>query len=134
MTVFASCRETKSQFLEIPISYSIPTADDKEESLEKTLLDASLFNSGINEHKIHQQIFDLKITKDELNTLINKYLMPGKVIRDGSTISFNSNEKEFYKRKEKSMDKRKTDMLLCFLDCLPFVTSIAFSGGTANYG
>ena len=113
---------------------SIPRAKNYVDALEKTLLYASLFNCGISESKLHQQIFDLKLTPAELKKAIAESSLKGNTIIKDDYLYLNWNDKGFYSRKENRIDKVKAERLLRFLNRLPFISMIAFSGGTSHYG
>ncbi len=115
-------------------SVNIPFARNNEQALEKTLLYASLFNCGINETNLHQQVFDLKMNELELKNSIIKLQLNGNVKSINNYLFIDWNEKEFYSKNVLKLNKNKAERLLQFLTKLPFVSMIAFSGGTAHYG
>ena len=113
---------------------NIPPAKNHVDALEKTLLYASLFNCGVSESKLHRQIFDLKLTEAELNNAIVESSLKGSTIIKNDYLFLNWNDNNFYSKKENRIDKEKAEWLLRFLNKLPFVSMIAFSGGTSHYG
>ncbi len=113
---------------------NIPPAKSHIGALEKTLLYASLFNCGVSQSKLHPQVFDLKLTETELKKAINESSLKGNTIIKNDYLFLNWNDKSFYSKKEKQINKEKAERLLRFLNKLPFVSMIAFSGGTSHYG
>ncbi|MHB8579869.1 MAG: glycosyltransferase family 4 protein [Ignavibacteriaceae bacterium] len=105
-----------------------------EEALEKTLLYASIFNCGIRENDLHHQIFDMKLDKLKLKNVIMESLRKGTTIKNNDCLFLNCIEKGFYSQKAVKIVKEKAERLLHFLNKLPFVSMIAFSGGTSHYG
>ncbi len=43
-------------------------------------------------------------------------------------------QQNYYQKKEKKLDIKKSKRILKIVKAIPFISSIAFSGGTANYG
>jgi len=111
-----------------------PKSSTYEEALEKTLLYASIFNSGIPKDKLHQQIFDVKMGEVELNKIIIKSQLKGKILVKNDSLYIDSNENGFYSKKKFGMDRKKVAHLLHFLNKLPLTSMISFSGGTSHYG
>ncbi len=114
----------------------MPEAKTNEEALEKTLIYSSLFNSGIRNEKLHQQIFDLCMTKKDMNNTLLCLSSQGIVKQHGGFTFLNNAEAGYYKIKSgtKKIDKLKLIRLLRFLKKIPFISSISFSGGTTHYG
>jgi hypothetical protein len=112
----------------------IPSAKSHSEALEKTLLYAKLFDSGIREDMLHQQIFDLKLSNSELNSAVSESISKGIIIRKDNYLFVNYTGNNFYSKKKSKLNKAKVEKLLLFLKKLPFVSMIAFSGGTSHYG
>jgi glycosyltransferase involved in cell wall biosynthesis len=112
----------------------IPKAVSNEEALIKTLVYSGMFNSGIKKDKIHEQLFDRKITKEDLNLIINKYLAENIIIESNGYLKLNYVSDGFYNKHNGRIEKKKLKKLLGFLNKLPLISLIAFSGGTSQYG
>lgn len=113
---------------------NIPKAKTKIEALEKTFIYSSLFNAGIRKENLHKQIFDVKIEKNELQKFINLLTLEG-IIKENRDLIYLDNGKEgYYKCSKKRINKSKLVNILNFLNRLPFISCIAFSGGTTHYG
>jgi glycosyltransferase involved in cell wall biosynthesis len=119
---------TKKYAVGIHLSNSI------EEALEKTLVYSGMFNSGIKEDKIHEQLFDRKINKVDLDRIIENYKMANIITAFNGSLYLNNRRKGFYQKSDAPLDKYKLINLLEFLNKIPFISLIAFSGGTAIYG
>ena len=107
---------------------------DIEEVVEKTLLYYKLFNSGINLCVLHYFLLEQKISKEELDDAIKSLLGKDKILISGGMIYLNREIKVLYSPKSKTIDSKLTQKLLNILHRVPFISTIAFSGGTANYG
>ncbi|MDR3667092.1 MAG: glycosyltransferase family 1 protein [Ignavibacteriaceae bacterium] len=105
-----------------------------EEALEKTLVYAAMFNYGIKVDKIHEQLFDRLINKFELDRIIERYKVANLITESNGYFYLNNRVKGFYKKSTARVDKNKLNKLLYFLNKIPFISMIAFSGGTALYG
>ncbi len=112
----------------------LPKAKNYEEALEKTLIYSSLFNCGIAEEKIHPQVFDVMMTEKDLHQTIRKLILDGKAEWKEDSLFLKARANGFYKRSNKTINKKKAKKILDFLNTLPLVSMIAFSGGTSNYG
>jgi len=112
---------------------NLPQASTKDEALEKTLIYSGLFNSGIKEEKLHRQLFDIKMTENELKQTIQRFIVEEKASWKDDYLYLNAG-KGFYKRPTRVVEIKKIKKILRFLNSLPLVSMIAFSGGTANYG
>lgn len=113
---------------------NIPRAKSKMEAIEKTFIYSSLFNEGIRIDNLHRQIFDILIEKDELRKFINTLNIRGIVKQENDLIFLNNVKNGFYKKSKNKINRIKFIKNLQFLDRLPFVSCIAFSGGTSHYG
>ncbi|HKI79497.1 MAG TPA: glycosyltransferase family 1 protein [Ignavibacteriaceae bacterium] len=113
---------------------NIPKAKSKTEALEKTFIYSSLFNTGIRKENLYKQVFDISLGKEELQKYVNLLTLQGIVKQDNDLIYLNKEKREFYKKSNKRIDKVKLVNILSFMNRLPFVSSIAFSGGTTHYG
>lgn len=112
----------------------IPAAKNHREALEKTLIYSSIFNTGIRQEKLHEQVFDLKIGPEELQSVVSYLNSIGITNQSAGFIYLKDAEEGYYKRDKKRIDKLKLIKLLHFLNKIPFVSTIAFSGGTTHYG
>jgi len=113
---------------------NIPKAKSKTEALEKTFIYSSLFNTGIRKENLYKQIFDINLEKEELQKYINLLTLQDIIKQDNDLIYLNKENAGFYKKSNKKINKAKLVNILNFLNRLPFVSSIAFSGGTTHYG
>jgi glycosyltransferase involved in cell wall biosynthesis len=116
--------------LHVGISQSLTN----EEALEKTFVYSGIFNSGIKEDKLHEQLFDRKISKSDLNRIIDNYKSGNIITEKNGRLYLNNLVKGFYQENTKPLDHNKSRKILGFLNKLPFISLIAFSGGTAIYG
>jgi hypothetical protein len=123
--------KTKDEFKKF---IEIPIAKNNIQALEKTLLYAKLFNSGIREDKLHQQIFDLIISRSELNKTIDESTLNGTIININNRLFINYERNGFCSQNKSKLHIKQIGRILSFLDKLPFVSMIAFSGGTSHYG
>jgi len=112
----------------------IKNAGDTEEAVEKTLLYASLFNSGIRRVDLLRSIFDIKTSESKLNLTINSLISRNIISIWNNSLYLNTAGKDFYKRKKSNRKLRQSLLFLKFLKTFPTVSVIAFSGGTAHYG
>ena len=108
--------------------------NDIEEAIEKTLLYYKLFNSGINLEILHYFLLEQKVSKGELSKALESLIDKKKIVISDEMIYLNKEIETFYNRKNKTVDSKLTQKLLNVLNKVPFVSAIAFSGGTANYG
>jgi len=107
---------------------------DIEEAVEKTLLYYKLFNSGISENLLHSFLLDCKVSRDELDDVVKSLLDKKTVGISDGIVYLNKKIESFYKPKPLINNVRPTKKLLRLLRRMPFISAIAFSGGTANYG
>jgi hypothetical protein len=105
-----------------------------EEAVEKTLLYYKLFNSGISLVALHPMLLDMKVSRTQLDDAINSLLVKGIVAVSDDTIYLKKEIGSFYVRKNKTLEAGVIKRSLNLLNKVPFVSAIAFSGGTANYG
>ncbi|NJD23174.1 MAG: hypothetical protein FIA82_10985 [Melioribacter sp.] len=108
--------------------------NDIEEAIEKTLLYYKLFNSGINLEILHYFLLEQKVSKEELGKALESLIDKKKIVISDDMIYLNKEIETLYTRKNKTVDSKLTQKLLNVLNKVPFVSAIAFSGGTANYG
>jgi glycosyltransferase involved in cell wall biosynthesis len=113
---------------------SEPVTINTEEAVEKTLLYASLFNSGIRKDKLFNSIFDIKTTEKMMETALNNLFKGNKISIWDNTFYLNDNKKNFYLIKNTNGKLKKSLMFLNILKKFPLVSVISFSGGTAHYG
>lgn len=112
----------------------IPKASINEEALIKTLVYSAMFNSGIQTDKIHEQLFDRAIKKDELNRIIERFKATGTIKEINGYLYLNYRIDGYYKIHRGIINKKKIEKILGFLNKLPLISMIAFSGGTTHYG
>lgn len=113
---------------------SVPKAVNNEEALIKTLVYSGIFKAGIKKDKIHEQLFDREISREALDRIVNKYLAENIIIETNGYLKLNYESDSFYNIHKGRIGKKKLRRLLGFLHRLPFISLIAFSGGTAHYG
>jgi glycosyltransferase involved in cell wall biosynthesis len=112
----------------------IPKASEDEEALIKTLVYSGMFNSGIKSDKIHEQLFDRKIKKEVLITIIERYKAANIIREINGYLQLNYSINNYYKIHRGMIDKKKINRIIGLLNKLPFISLIAFSGGTTHYG
>ena len=105
-----------------------------EEAIEKTLLYYKLFNSGVSLYALHSFLLDQQVTAQQLDSAIQSLLQKKKVLISNDTIFLDKEINSIYNRKNQRLNNRLTKKLLKLLKNIPFISAIAFSGGTANYG
>jgi glycosyltransferase involved in cell wall biosynthesis len=114
-------------------SGDVPHAE-VETAVQKTLLYYKLFNGGLSIDAIHTYLLDLKVSRRQLDEAVESLIQRRIVNLSKNILSLNADVRSFYVRKQKSLDGKLTSRLLKILNNIPFITAIAFSGGTANYG
>lgn len=105
-----------------------------ETAVQKTLLYYKLFNGGLNYDLLFQLLLDIKVTRQQLNDAIASLLEKNIISISENILFLNIKINYFYTPKSKSPDNKLTERLLRILKKIPFITAIAFSGGTAIYG
>ncbi len=110
------------------------TYQDTETAIEKTLLYYKLFNSGICNNLLHQFLIGKHVSGNELDAAVSSLLSKGIVFQYDNLIQLNIDDIKFYTRTKHKLDKNISYKLLQFINKTPFISSVAFSGGTANYG
>jgi len=105
-----------------------------QKALEKTLLYSKLFNSGVKINELHSFLLERAVTKEQLENAIKSLLAKNLISIIDGTVILNRNLDNFYTRKNKTLNIRLVNKLLKILQQIPFISTIAFSGGTANYG
>ncbi|MCX6170773.1 MAG: glycosyltransferase family 1 protein [Ignavibacteriales bacterium] len=108
--------------------------DEVENAIEKTLLYYKLFNSGLEFESLHPFLHDIKVTREQIDDATESLLMKNAITINNNKMILNTEIDSFYTKKNKSIDPRLVKRLLKVLNKIPFITLIAFSGGTANYG
>jgi len=126
------------EVLESKIKTNYPTVKKSflpEEAVEKTLLYAKLFNTGIKKENLHSRLFDLKMSRAKLDETLFNLQNKKKIISDEGVLYLNNHFSSPYKSNGRhSPGKEKSKKLLNILERFPFISSISFSGGTAHYG
>ncbi|KAB2845289.1 MAG: glycosyltransferase family 4 protein, partial [Melioribacteraceae bacterium] len=109
-------------------------ARDTEEAVLKTLLYAGLFNSGISKEDLLKNIFYVKLSQQELDNILINLFNKNEIHYNGNSVHINSVSKDFYKKEKQIIEEQKVQKIFKILNNLPFVSAVALSGGTANYG
>ncbi len=112
----------------LEISHSVISA------VEKTLLYANLFNAGIKKDHLLKSLFDVKTSKLEIEFSLTKLLEENKITIKNNSLYLNAPPKRYYQRKRENYFPNRSLKFLMLLKNLPLISSISFSGGTANYG
>jgi glycosyltransferase involved in cell wall biosynthesis len=112
----------------------VPRTATCEEALEKTLVYSGMFNSGIKAEKIHEQLFDREIRKEDLERIIERYKDANIITEINGYLLLNNRVKGYYQKSRNGINKKKIKKILGFLNKVPLISLIAFSGGTAHYG
>jgi len=105
-----------------------------QKALEKTLLYSKLFNSGVKINELHSFLLEREVTKEQLESAIKSLLAKNLIYINEGTVILNRKIELFYTRKNKTINVNLISKLLKILQQIPFISTIAFSGGTANYG
>ncbi len=105
-----------------------------EEALEKTLLYANLFNSGVRKKELHKFLFEKKTIENDLDDALEKLAAQNKIYFRDDRVYLKNGKISFYENKNDNISKKKIKKLLNFLKRIPFISNASFSGGTANYG
>jgi len=105
-----------------------------EEAVEKTLLYASIFNSGIKRKNLFKTLFDIKANENRLDSILNRMINEGIVLSRDNTLYLNINKFKFYNKVGKNKHLTKSILFLKLLKIFPLISVISFSGGTAHYG
>jgi glycosyltransferase involved in cell wall biosynthesis len=103
-------------------------------AVEKTLLYSSLFNGGLSFDELNRNLFDIKCSPRQLSTAINLLLGENKIINLEGNLKLNLPYSIIYEKRSKKLSHRKAGIILNFISKIPFISMIAFSGGTAHYG
>ncbi len=109
----------------------IPEAVSTEEAIEKTLLYSSIHNSGIHKELLHERLIDHKADADEINSSLIKLYLDSKILFKDDYIF--SSHLQIYKTAA-AKPKNHAEKLLKIIRSIPFISSIALSGGTAHDG
>lgn len=112
---------------------SIPFAWNREEAVEKTLLYSALFNSGIKKEYLHKTIFDVKMNKEELDSILLKLYIQNKIYFKDDT-AFLNHTFTFHKHSKAKSNHLKNKRALKIINFIPFISSVSLSGGTAHNG
>ena len=115
------------------ISISIPSAENEEEAVEKTLLYSGLFNSGIKKEMLHKSIFDVEMNKEELERVLLKLYIQNKIYFKDDSVFLN-HILQFNNKPKLKANQLKNKKALRRLDFIPFIYSASLSGGTSHYG
>ena len=109
-------------------------AKSGEDAVIKTLLYANLFNAGIKKEELLKNAIDVKLSNRELNNVLTNLFNKNEIYLSGDSVFINSGSHNFYIKEKKNLSVKKIKTILNILNRLPFISAIAFSGGTANYG
>jgi hypothetical protein len=106
-----------------------------EEAVEKTLLYAKLFNTGVKKENLHKHLFDVKLSRARLDEAVESLKGKKKIISEKGVLYLNNHFTSSYKSNgHYTAGNEKSKKLLKILKKLPFISLISFSGGTAHYG
>ena len=105
-----------------------------EEAIEKTLLYSHLFNGGLHKNDLYKFLFDIKISEMQFEKALANLGYLNRINFKNDNVSLNYHNINIYKKETKYLDKRKIKKSLLLIKSIPFISSICFSGGTANYG
>jgi glycosyltransferase involved in cell wall biosynthesis len=108
--------------------------EDTKEAVEKTLLYASLFHSGIRRDNLLKSIFNIKTSEKVLESALSNLIIDKAVSIRDNTVYLNSYKKAFYNKDRQNKQLKKSLLFLKFLKAFPLISVISFSGGTAHYG
>lgn len=115
------------------IGINVTKAVKTSEAVEKTLLYANLFNSGVKTDDLHKKLFDVKADSDEIGIAIQRLLCEDKILVNGNYIYLKNSRYKYYDKRKLQIGRRRFSQLMNALNKVPFVSAIAFSGGSANY-
>ncbi len=116
------------------VIFSSSSSHSVEEAVEKTLVYARLFNSGIKKEFLPKYLFDVKISDNVLKLALEKLLNENKIFVKNNSFYLNAFSKNFYVKKKAIPNHKRSIKFLELLKKFSLISSIAFSGGTANYG
>jgi glycosyltransferase involved in cell wall biosynthesis len=106
-----------------------------EEAVEKTLLYARLFNTGVKKENLHSHLFDVKLSRLRLEEAVDKLYEKNRIVSEKGVLYLNNHFNTSYKGNGKQVSgNKKSKKLLKILKTIPFISLISFSGGTAHYG
>ncbi len=106
-----------------------------EEAVEKTLLYAKLFNTGVKKENLHRHLFDVKLSSSRLNEAVDNLRGKNRIIFEKGTLYLNDHFTSSYRGNGHQLKgNKKPKTLLRILKTIPFFSLISFSGGTAHYG
>lgn len=124
--------QRKIKSIHYPVIKKSPGA---EEAVEKTLLYARLFNTGVKKENLHKHLFDVKLSSARLDEIVENLKGKKKIISEKGILYLNNHFTSSYKSNSHySTGNEKSRKLLKLLKKLPFISLISFSGGTAHYG
>ncbi len=113
--------------------FNLPASDVKN-AVEKTLLYSSLFNGGLSMDELMRGLFDRKCSSEHLNNAIRLLLDEKKIVNHKGILRLNLPPRSIYESRAEKLSHRKAAIILKFISKIPFISMIAFSGGTAHYG
>ncbi|MGE5500148.1 MAG: glycosyltransferase family 4 protein [Syntrophothermus sp.] len=108
--------------------------NEVETVVQKTLLYYKLFDSGLNVDMLSKFLLDLKVTRCQLDEAVASLIKRNIITASDNILSLNAEVNHFYTKKSNSKNIKLKAALLRIIKNIPFITAIAFSGGTANYG
>jgi len=115
------------------ILISVPSAENKEEAVEKTLFYSGQFNSGIKKEHLLKSIFDIQMNKEELERILLKLYIQNKIYFKDDTVFLNHLPRLYNKTRTKS-SSIKNKRAIRIINFIPFISCVSLSGGTAHYG
>ncbi len=105
-----------------------------EEAIEKTLIYSHLFNGGLHKNDLYKFLFDMKISEEQFDNALSGLVYSNRINLKNDNVSLNYRNINIYKKAIKNINRKKIKRALQILINIPFISSICFSGGTANYG
>ncbi len=115
------------------IGINVTKAVQATEAVKKTLLYASLFNSGIKKDDLLKNLFDIKSNEGEIGIAIQSLQCEDKILVNGDYIYLKNSRYKYYDKRKLQIGRRRFSQLMNMLNKIPFTSAIAFSGGSANY-
>lgn len=107
-----------------------PRAASLEQAVQKTLIFASIFQSGISRDVLRRRLMDVSCTEEELNQAIETLAADGNVVLDGHELRLvRPADATLSAGKTRKISDRTRRRVLLFLKRVPFVHCITASGG-----
>ena len=116
-------------------SPGLPAAENLQAAIKKTLLYARLFDSGIKRHRLHPLLHDISVAPETFERAVNTLIACNGITSRNDVLYLNDNTTPLMlNRKQIALSSKRAAKLMKWVKRVPFISMIAFSGGTAHYG